>query len=193
MTCLVVAFIPAAVIGKAFGDKAESKLLKPGPVAAAWIVGGVVILWFAWRSKQQAAAKAPAGKALESMTIKQAAIIGVAQTLALWPGVSRSFVTILAAVLVGLSLSAAVEFSFLLGLATLSAATLYELGRHGSDVKDAFGVGIPLIGVVFAFISAAVAVKWMVTYLQKRDLSVFGGYRILVGITTLILLTTSAL
>ena len=185
LIALVVAFIPAAFIGKVLGDKVEEKLLKPGAVAAAWIVGGIVILGFARSRRGKHSAK---GAVLESLTVKQAAIIGVAQTAALWPGVSRSFVTILAGVLVGLSLRAAVEFSFLLGLATLSAATVYELLRHGSDVKDAFGVGAPVVGILVAFVAAAVAVKWMIGYLNKHDLSVFGIYRILAGIVTLGLL-----
>jgi undecaprenyl-diphosphatase len=184
---LMVAFVPAAFIGKVLGDKVEEKLLKPGAVAAAWIVGGIVILGFArWRR----GAHAMKGLALETLTLKQAAIIGCAQAVALWPGVSRSFVTILAGVLVGLSLAAAVEFSFLLGLATLTAATGYEVLRHGGAVKDAFGLGAPAVGIVVAFVAAAIAVKWMIGYLNKHDLSVFGIYRILAGVATLGLLAS---
>jgi undecaprenyl-diphosphatase len=102
-------------------------------------------------------------------------------------------VTIIAAVLVGLSLQAAVEFSFLLGLATLSAATLYTGGKHGSEVIDAFGVGSPLVGIVVAGVAAFVAVRWMIGYLNKHDLSVFGWYRLAIGVATMVLLATSVL
>ena len=113
--------------------------------------------------------------------------------LALWPGTSRSLVTILAALLVGLSLSAAIEFSFLLGLLTVSAATAYGLLRHGNDLIDAYGVINPLIGVVVAFIAAVVAVRWMVTYLQRHSLAIFGWYRLGVAALTIGLLATSVI
>ena len=83
----------------------------------------------------------------------------LAQVLALWPGTSRSLVTILAALVVGLDLAAAVEFSFLLGLLTLSAATAYDLVKHGSELFDTYGVVNPAIGFVVAFVSAVVAVQ----------------------------------
>ena len=186
---LVAAFVPAAVIGVALDKTIEKHLLKTAPIAAAWIVGGLVIL--ALRSRRQGAHAV--GRALESITPKEAVIIGFAQSLALWPGVSRSLVTILAALLIGLSLSAAVEFSFLLGLLTLGAATAYKLLKDGSLVFDTFGKTSPLIGIVVAFVSAAVAVKWMIAYLNRKELTVFAYYRIAVGIVTLGLMTTTLL
>jgi undecaprenyl-diphosphatase len=189
LLALVIAFIPAAVVGVALEKPIEDKLFGPFPVAIAWIVGGLAILVFARRQQREGSG----GQSLDTITSRQALIIGASQVLALWPGTSRSLVTIIAAVLVGLSLQAAVEFSFLLGLATLSAATLYTGAKHGSEVVDAFGVASPLVGVVVAMVAAFVAVRWMITYLNRHDLSVFGWYRLAVGVLTMVLLATSVL
>ncbi len=186
---LLAAFVPAATVGVLFDSVLEENLLKPVPVAIAWIVGGVAILGLSRRL----AASNTSGRLLDAMTPRHALIIGVAQALALWPGVSRSLVTIVAAILLGFRVSDAVEFSFLLGLCTLSAAAGYSLLKDGSLVFDTFGTGTPLIGMLVAFVSAAVAVKWMVAYLNKRDLSIFGIYRVVVGVATLVLVATNAL
>ena len=186
---LAAAFGPAAVIGVVLDKAIGDHLLKTAPIAAAWIVGGVAILVFGprYRSAQRG------GRALESLTVREGAIIGVAQALALWPGVSRSLVTILAAIIIGLSLEAAVEFSFLLGLLTLGAATVYKLGKDGSLVFDTYGKASPLIGIAIAFVSAAVAVKWMLAYLHRHDLTVFAGYRLAIGVVALGLMATTLL
>ena len=122
-----------------------------------------------------------------------ALMIGVAQVVALWPGTSRSFVTILAALALGCSLTVAVEFSFLLGFVTLSAATAYELLKDGKAMVDAFGVVNPIIGVVVAGIAAFASVKWMITYLERHQLTVFGWYRIGIGALVAVLLVTKAI
>ena len=101
--------------------------------------------------------------------------------------------TILAALACGLTLSAAIEFSFLLGLATLSVASGYEMARHGSEVTSTFGWSAPIIGVLAAGVSAAVAVKWMVGYLGRHSLDVFGYYRIAAGVVVVALLVTRAI
>lgn len=184
---LVVAFIPAAVIGKGGESLITDHLLKPWPVVAAWIVGGValLVLWPRLRERP--------GVALEQLTLRQAGIIGVAQVLALWPGTSRSFVTILAGLAVGLSLSAAVEFSFLLGLLTLGAATAYEALKSGSAVVDRYGTASPLIGIVVAAVAAFVSVRWMVSWLRTKGLEVFGWYRIAAGVVVAVLLITNVI
>ncbi|MEE9405457.1 MAG: undecaprenyl-diphosphate phosphatase, partial [Algisphaera sp.] len=121
---LIVAFLPAAFIGLLLDDWIEAQLFAPWPVVAALFVGGVAILVVSrWKKKQ---AGESAGDALEAMTWKMALAIGFIQCLAMWPGTSRSLVTIVGGVLVGLSLAAAVEFSFLLGVITLCAATAYK-------------------------------------------------------------------
>ena len=189
LLALAAAFVPAAVIGVVLDKAIGDDLLKTLPIALAWIVGGVAILVFGprYRSAQRG------GRALESLTVREGAIIGVAQALALWPGVSRSLVTILAAIIIGLSLEAAVEFSFLLGLLTLGAATVYKLGRDGSLVFDTYGKASPLIGIAVAFVSAAVGVKWMLGYLHRHDLTVFAGYRIAIGVVAIGLMATTLL
>ena len=175
---LAVAFVPAAAIGVLFNKPIKDHLLRPWPVVGAWIVGGLVILVFvSYQSRLRVTIPTMA-----DLTIPHALIIGAAQALALWPGVSRSFVTILAGLLLGMSLSAAVEFSFLLGLVTLSAATVFELGKDGKAMVDVFGVGTPLIATVVAGITAFAAVKFMIDWLNKHGLALFGWYRIVLGV-----------
>ncbi len=181
---LVLAFLPAAFLGAVFGDALKDKLFGPIPVAIAWCVGGVVLLLW----KQQ-----PGSTALTNLSLRNAFIIGVAQGLALWPGVSRSLVTLIAALALGLSMSAALEFSFLLGLLTLSAATVLDLSKHGPELVDQFGLLAPSVGLVSAFLTALVAVKWMVGYLSKNSLRVFGWYRLGAGAVAGILLLTNVL
>jgi undecaprenyl-diphosphatase len=178
---LIIAFIPAAIIGQLFGDKIKDHLLNPGPVAAAWLAGSIAIFVFVAIGDRLRVTT----ESVSAMTMRQALIIGLAQVLALWPGTSRSLVTILAALAVGLSLSAAVEFSFLLGFVTLSAATGYELLKNGNEMIDTFGWKNPIIGIVVAGIAAVISVKWMVAYLQHRSLAIFGWYRIAAGLATI--------
>jgi undecaprenyl-diphosphatase len=184
------AFAPAAVVGLLFEKSIKSRLLEPWPVVAAWAVGGLLLLWFGSRTHDRDERNATP---LESISLRQGLLIGVAQILAMWPGTSRSLVTIAAALLVGLSLSAAVEFSFILGLVTLGAATVYEGTKNGSQFVDIYGWVNPLIGFVFAFIAAAIAVKWMVTYLQSHSLSIFGWYRLAAAAGTAALLLTGTI
>jgi undecaprenyl-diphosphatase len=186
---LVAAFVPTVVVALALKDFIEKKLLRVPVVAAAWIVGALAILLLANKYRTARAG----GLALEQLTPRHAVLIGLAQSLALWPGMSRSLVTILAAVVLGYSLVAAVEFSFLLGLATLGAASLKSIQDDGQLVFDTFGSVSPLIGIAVAFVSAALAVKWMVSYLNDHDLTIFAQYRIAIGVATLALLGTTVL
>jgi undecaprenyl-diphosphatase len=124
---------------------------------------------------------------------RQAVIIGVAQCLAMWPGTSRSLVVLVAAILVGMSLAAAVEFSFLLGLVTLSAATVFDAAKSGDVIVAEFGVLSPALGFVTAFVAALLAVRWMVGYLQNHSLAIFGWYRLGVAAITAVLIVSSVL
>jgi len=178
---LVVAFAPAAATGFVFGDAIKDRLFGVGPVAVAWAVGGVGMLLIARRI-------GGGGTSLEDLRWRQAAMIGVAQVAALWPGVSRSLVTIVAGVAVGLSLPAAVEFSFLLGFVTLGAATGFEAARQGGDILATFGVLAPAVGFVVAFAAAVASVRWMVAYLRHGSLAVFGVYRLVVAVVAAVLL-----
>jgi len=185
---LVLSVLPAVVVALAFEDAIKDNLLEVGPVIGAWIVGGLVILFVTPKLTGSRG-----GVPLEQLSAGQAIVIGVVQCLALWPGTSRSLVTILAALAVGLSLAAAVEFSFLLGFVTLGGATLFEMATEGSTMVDTFGLLDPLIGLVVAFVSAAVAIKWMVGYLQRHSLAIFGWYRLAVAALALVLLASGAL
>ena len=186
---LIISFVPAAVIGFVGKKLIEDKLLKPVPVAAAWIVGGAVIVLMIGRDRRAATE----GSTIDMLTPRNAAIIGFAQALAMWPGVSRSLVTILAAVLVGMKLRDAVEYSFLLGLLTLGAASVYSIAKDGSLVGDTYGWSSPILGMVVAFVSALIAVRWMVAYLNNRDLTVFAWYRFAAGATCLALVAAGTL
>jgi undecaprenyl-diphosphatase len=152
-------------------------------VTAAWLVGGVAILLVA-RWMHTARADATAGTPLEAMTWKVALAVGLAQCLALWPGTSRSLVTILAAVLLGLSLEAAVELSFLLGVIVLSGAAGKDALAHGQVILSELGLGSALLGVAVAGLSAAAAVAFLVAYLRRHSLAVFGWYRIALALGT---------
>lgn len=188
LIALVMAFLPAVVVGALAEKQIKEHLFGPWPVIAAWLIGGVVLLWLAPKIR----ADRP-GSRITEMTWKQGLIIGVAQVLAMWPGTSRSLVTILAALAIGASLATAVEFSFLLGLMTLGAATVYESAKNGSQVIDAYGWFDPLVGMAAAFISAVIAVRWMVKWLQTRSLAVFGWERVVAAVGTIILIVTGVI
>ncbi|HET6485532.1 MAG TPA: undecaprenyl-diphosphate phosphatase, partial [Spirochaetia bacterium] len=184
---LVVALIPAVLFGVLLEDRIKEYLYGVWPVAGAWLVGGVFILAVLARRKSNE------GKALESLGTGSALVIGLVQVLALWPGVSRSLATITAGLFVGLSVSAAVEFSFLLGLLTLGGATIYEALKVGPLIVSTFGWLSPVIGLVVAAVAAFIAVRWMVEYLRTRSLAIFGWYRIGIAIVAGVLVVTGAI
>ncbi|MEO8308960.1 MAG: undecaprenyl-diphosphate phosphatase [Pseudomonadota bacterium] len=179
-----VAFLPAALLGALFKDQIEQRLFGVKPVIAAWVVGGVAILTLSrWINAHRQ------GKDLAALTWLGAILIGLFQCLAMWPGTSRSLVTILGGLLIGLSLPAAVEFAFLLGVLTLGAATAYTALKEGSGMVAAYGWPVLLAGFLMAWISAAIAVKWMVAYLNRHGLAVFAWWRFAAaGLAALLLL-----
>lgn len=185
---VLAAFIPTAIIGVTLRTTVKDNLFGVPPTAAAWLVGGLAILVLVHYGFFDRA-----GRRLTELTPQKAVIIGFAQAIALWPGVSRSLVTIIAAVAVGLSLSAAVEFSFLLGLITLTAATVLEGAAEGANLVDTFGWATPLLGLAVAFVSAVVAIRWMVASLEARGFATFGWYRIAIGLAAVVLLAAGAL
>ncbi len=184
---VVVSFVPAALIGLMLEETIKRYLYGLWPVAGAWLVGGIFILLVLvrWRGKERLS--------VEGLTWRTALLIGLAQVLSLWPGVSRSLVTIAGGMFVGLSVSAAVEYSFLLGLVTLGAATIYEGLKLGHLIVASFGWASPLIGLLFAGVSAFIAVRWMVGYLRTRSLAVFGWYRIAIAIVAGVLVLTGVM
>ncbi len=185
---LVVAFLPAAVLGLLLRDTIKEYLFGVIPVAAALIAGGLLILLSPHGSARE---EVSAGSELKDLQWHQALFIGLMQCVAMWPGFSRSLATILGCRWVGLRLAASVEFSFLLGLVTLSAATAWESLKGGAQMVAEYGIASPLIALVAAFIAAAFSVKFMVHSLGRFGLMPFGYYRILLGIACLIWLTRS--
>jgi undecaprenyl-diphosphatase len=175
---LMLAFLPAAVIGLLFGDIIKSHLFGMWPIAFGWFVGGVAIFL---RPKNKAMG---ATLTIEQMRWQNAIFIGIIQVAAMWPGISRSLATIFGGLIAGLGLSAALEFSFLLGLITLGAATSYEILDSGVKVFTAYGVMMPLVGILSSFIAAWVSVKWLISFLQKRGMNPFGYYRIVLALVT---------
>ena len=192
---IVVGFLPAAVIGLLLNDWIEQKLFGMWPVIVAWVIGGFMILATAWWGRRGPVKGG--GKELLELSWKMALLIGLLQCVAMWPGTSRSLMTIVGGLLVGLSVRAAVEYSFLLGLLTLTAATAKKAvwKVHGLDASydvwfggaklmwETYGALPLMVGVVAAAVSAALAVKWLVSYLQSHGLSLFGWYRIVLGMT----------
>jgi undecaprenyl-diphosphatase len=177
-THLVVAFIPAAVLGLAFGKFIKSHLFKPVPVALAFIVGGVIIL-LVDRGRRTARVERT-----QDMTWIDALKVGLAQCFALIPGTSRSGATIIGGMLFGLSRPAATEFSFFLAVPTLIAAGAYDLWKHRSllAVEDA---GMWAVGLAVSFLSAFVVIRWLIRYVASHDFRWFAWYRIAFGLAVL--------
>ena len=189
---IAAGFLPAAVIGLQINGLIKTYLFGAWPVVAAWLAGGLAILAVArWQNGR--AHNPHGGKGLDEMGVRMALIIGMAQCIAMWPGVSRSLVTIVGGLMVGLTLPAAVEYSFLLGVVTLGAATGYDALKHGRDMLMTFDLASIAAGLVFAFLFAVLSVKWMVAYLNRNGLALFGYYRIAVAAVASILLMTGKL
>lgn len=173
LIALVLGFLPAAVLGLAFDAKIEAYLFGAWPVVAAWAGGGFVLLGLGpWLQAQHG------GLPLEAVGPRIALIIGFAQCAALWPGVSRSLATIVGGVAAGLSVVAAVEFSFLLGLLTLGAATAYKALGSGQVMLETFGPLAIGLGFGAAWVSAALSVRWMLSWLGRRGFAIFAYWRL---------------
>ena len=176
---LAVAFMPAALLGLAFGSLIKSHLFKPVPVALAFVVGGFVILWVERR------AHAVRVHSVDDMTWKDALKVGCAQAFALVPGTSRSGATIIGGMLFGLSRRAATEFSFFLAVPTLVAAGAYDLIKHRA-LLGAADLGVFSVGFAAAFVSAFVCVRWLLCYIATHDFTLFAWYRIVFGLLVLL-------
>jgi undecaprenyl-diphosphatase len=176
---LVIAFMPAALLGLAFGKYIKTALFKPVPVAIAFIVGAFVILW-AERRKHQVTVES-----VDDMSWKDALKVGLAQAVALIPGTSRSGATIIGGMLFGLSRKAATEFSFFLAVPTLIAAGAYDLYKNRA-LLDLHDVGFFGVGMVVSFLSAFLCIRWLLRYIMRHDFTVFAWYRIVFGIIVLV-------
>ncbi|MDD5383283.1 MAG: undecaprenyl-diphosphate phosphatase [Gallionella sp.] len=175
---LIVAFLPAAVLGLLFASKIKQYLFAPVPVALAFIVGGIFILWAEKRDHKITV------ESVDDMCWKDALKVGCAQALALIPGTSRSGATIIGGLFFGLSRRAATEFSFFLAIPTLFAATVYEVVkyRHLFHAED---WSMFAAGGITSFISAFLCVRWLLRYISRHDFTVFAWYRIVFGLVVL--------
>jgi undecaprenyl-diphosphatase len=178
---LLVAFLPAALLGPFLDDPIERYLFNPPAVVTALALWGVVmILIGGWQKRHFAGGEGVT--ALNDLTWRAALFIGVLQCLAMWPGTSRSMITIVAGMLVGMRPRESAEFSFLLALPTLGGACVFKVAKDvlGSEPSALAQLGVaPMaLGVVVATVSAALAVKWLVHYLNRHGLAVFGWYRL---------------
>ncbi|MCH2133311.1 MAG: undecaprenyl-diphosphate phosphatase [Phycisphaerales bacterium] len=187
---ICIAFAPAAIVGPLLNDWIETQLMHPVPVLVA-LAGGGVLMIIIGRGRSSST------RDLTDLTITAALLIGLLQLLAMWPGVSRSMITIVAGMAVGLRASRAAEFSFLLGLPTLGGACVYSLMKNlsgdGPNLFEELGWFNVIVGIVVATVSAAIAVKWLVGYLNRNGLAVFGWYRIGLTIVLGILVATGVL
>ena len=178
---VLVAFIPAVVLGLSFGKVIKAHLFAPVPVALAFIVGGLIILWVE-RSGVQRPARVDS---VDRMSGLDALKVGLLQCLALVPGTSRSGATIIGGMLMGMSRSCATEFSFYLGIPTLMGAGVYSVwkARAALHWHDA-----PLfaVGLVVAFISALLCIRWLIRFVSTHDFRVFAWYRIAFGAIVLL-------
>ncbi|MBQ9834756.1 MAG: undecaprenyl-diphosphate phosphatase [Akkermansia sp.] len=177
---MFVGVLPAVVLGLLCESYIKSLLFNETTVTITWALGGIVILLYS-RAREKSG-KGFGGKPLEELTWKGALKVGLMQCIAMCPGVSRSLMTMLGGLVSGLSVSAAVEFSFLLGLVTLGGATCHDAIKHGSEMVAVIGWAPMLVGTFTAWLSSIIAVKWMVGYLNKHGLSIFGWYRIAAAI-----------
>jgi len=176
---LLLAAMPAALLGLMFGHAIKSHLFYPIPVAIAFIVGGIIIFWVERRPLRVRVAS------VDDMTWRDALKIGCAQAFALIPGTSRSGATIIGGMLFGLSRRAATEFSFFLAVPTLIGAGVYDLVTN-RGLLDRSDLGPFAIGFAAAFVSAFVCVRWLLRYIATHDFTVFAWYRIVFGLAVLL-------
>lgn len=180
---LIIAFIPAAFFGVLLSSVIKTELFAPVPVAMAFIVGGLLILWVE-RGKKNGSIVTRI-ESVDDMTSIDALKVGLVQVLALVPGTSRSGATIIGGLWFGLSRKASTEFSFFLAIPTLTGAAIYSLYKDRALLSAA---DIPLfgIGTVSAFISAFICVRWLLRFISTHDFTVFAWYRIVFGFIVLL-------
>lgn len=189
---LLIAFLPAVVFGLLLGSAIKAHLFHPVPVATAFIVGGFIILWVERRHRQRYGQRDLEGtrharvETVDDMTALDALKVGLVQCAALIPGTSRSGATIIGAMIFGFSRKCATEFSFYLGIPTLIGAGAYSLLKQ-RDLLSAADLPMFAVGLVFAFFSALLCIRWLIRYVSTHDFTVFAWYRIVFG--ALVLLT----
>ncbi|HEU4622798.1 MAG TPA: undecaprenyl-diphosphate phosphatase [Burkholderiaceae bacterium] len=192
---VLIAFTPAVVLGLAFGKYIKAYLFHPVPVAVAFVVGGVIILVVERRHKRLYGARDLEGgrlarvESVDSMSALDALKVGLAQCAALIPGTSRSGATIIGGILFGFSRKAATEFSFYLAIPTLIGAGAYSLWKQRGALEWA-DAPMFAVGLVAAFASALICIRWLIRYVSTHDFEVFAWYRIAFGIVVLLTFQT---
>lgn len=176
---LAIAFMPLAVLGLTFGDIIKAYLFKPVPVAIAFIVGAFIILWAEKRKHTVTI------ETVDDIRPVDALKLGFAQAVALIPGMSRSGSTIIGGLFFGLSRKAAAEFSFFLAVPTLGIASIYSMYKE-RDLLSMDDMGAWIVGFIFSFISAMIAVRALIRYVSHHDFTIFAWYRIAFGVIVLI-------
>lgn len=176
---MIVAFLPAAILGFLFLKQIKAYLFNPFVVASAFIIGGFLILWAERREHQIRAAT------IDDMTWRDALKVGFAQAVSMIPGTSRSGATIIGGLFFGLSRRAATEFSFFLAIPTMFAATFYDVYKH-RDLFNTSDLDLFAVGGVVSFISAFLAVRGLLRFISRHDFSLFAYYRIAFGALVLL-------
>jgi len=179
---VLIAFVPAVLLGLLFGKAIKAHLFTPVVVASTFILGGFIILWA--EKRQANAATAPRILDVDAMSWKDAVKVGLVQCLAMVPGTSRSGATIIGGMLLGLSRKAATDFSFYLAIPTLIGAGAYSLYKERALLSMA---DLPLFGVglLFSFISAWLCVRWLLRFISSHNFNGFAWYRIVFGFVVL--------
>jgi undecaprenyl-diphosphatase len=189
---VLIAFIPAVVFGLSIGKAVKATLFHPVPVALAFVLGGLIILWVERRHRRAFGELDLAGtrrarvETVDDMSALDALKVGLVQCLALIPGTSRSGATIIGAMVFGFSRRCATEFSFYLGIPTLMGAGAYSVWKERGALAWA-DAPMFAVGLVVAFFSALACIRWLVRYVSTHDFTVFAWYRIVFG--GLVLLT----
>lgn len=183
---LLIAFLPAAFFGLLLGKMVKAHLFHPVPVATAFIVGGLIILWVERRHRQRFGERDLEGarharvESVDDMTPLDALKVGLVQCVALIPGTSRSGATIIGGMLFGFSRKCATEFSFFLGIPTLMAAGAYSVWKERA-LLSWNDVPMFAVGSVVSFFSAWLCIRWLIRYVATHDFTVFAWYRIVFG------------
>jgi undecaprenyl-diphosphatase len=188
LIALAYGFFPAAIVGLAFHKKIKAHLMSAGPIAGALIVGGIVMIVIEL-AREKSGQEGEDG--LDKVTPRRAILIGLFQCFSLWPGASRSMSTIVGGQIGGLSTATAAEFSFLLSIPTLGAATVFDLYKHGHEILAAPGGAVALaVSMGTSFVVAIVVIAGFLQYLKRHGLVPFGWYRIFLGMLVIGLMIT---
>lgn len=179
---LIIAFLPSAVIGFLFIKMIKALFFQPAVVVVTLILGGLIMLWVERvRPPGQANLRVVTATTLESISWKQALIVGFAQCLAMIPGTSRSGSTIIGGMLAGIERKTATEFSFFLAMPTMLAAASYDMYKNAGLISQSDMLAIA-VGFVTAFLSALLVVRAILTFISKHTYRAFGWYRIVLGV-----------